>query len=482
MFKIFDKILNKSNSYNYYKNQNFILKKQINKLEKQNKKKENNYSEIISKLEELSSIPVEFKRLEKDLDFIKIQNNLQRIRSLSKNSKISIVFLLHFKTSFYDSLIELMNESPHFNPTIVLFPMYSNNEPLFNEYQREEYYENYDYFKSKGFNVIKGFDEESGMLLDLDFELKPHVLFYATHWQQNYPKQYQINNISPDILLCYISYGFRIPDTPQILFNNLLHNKAWKVFCETKIHKELASKYSDTGSSNVIYTGYPKLDPLIDNTYKKSSKVWKYNDLPIKIIWAPHHSIHENLEENKYPFSTFQRNYNFFYDYASENSKIEWILKPHPILSHHSFKNLKNNEKHSFESFEDYYECWDNLKNVSIYLEGDYLNMFANSNAMITDSVSFLAEYLYVDKPGLLLTRSEQNFNDFGEIIVNGWYQIEGTDFEGINDFIQNVVIEGKDPLKKIRKKIYHKYLSTNGITASSSIYNYLKEELIYND
>ena len=41
---------------------------------------------------------------------------------------------------------------------------------------------------------------------------------------------------------------------------------------------------------------------------------------------------------------------------------------------------------------------------------GEYLAYFASSDAMILDSVSFMAEYLYVHKPALFLTREGERF------------------------------------------------------------------------
>ena len=46
---------------------------------------------------------------------------------------------------------------------------------------------------------------------------------------------------------------------------------------------------------------------------------------------------------------------------------------------------------------------------------GEYRAYFASSDAMILDSVSFMAEYLYVHKPALFLTREGERFNEFGE-------------------------------------------------------------------
>jgi UDP-N-acetylglucosamine 2-epimerase len=103
--------------------------------------------------------------------------------------------------------------------------------------------------------------------------------------------------------------------------------------------------------------------------------------------------------------------------------------------------------------------------------------LFATSDAMITDCSSFLSEYLYSGNPGLFLTNSTQKFNEYGEIIKNAWYQIDGTDFKKIENFINDVVINEEDPLKTTRENIYNRYLKMDGL-ASEKIYNYIKSSL----
>lgn len=101
-------------------------------------------------------------------------------------------------------------------------------------------------------------------------------------------------------------------------------------------------------------------------------------------------------------------------------------------------------------------------------------NMFATSDAMITDSISFLSEYLYSGNQGLFLNSPAQNFNEWFlmsmvTFIKDSWYQSDGNDFNEIENFVNNV-INGKDSLKNAREDIYNKYFKTNGVNASENI------------
>jgi len=525
MSKIFDLILNRSNSYKYYKSQNEILEDKIENTNLKYSKLNNEYKKMIKEdialRKQLDLFKKDFisitdsinqgiirnqqenarnhqenirnhqknmklyqelifslKELKKQTDFVKIQNNLQSIKNkVGNNELINIVFIMHFPNNIMDLLYNLLEKDELFNPIILLIPNDSFSLNIckkgLNKFEMNEYEDNFNYFKNKGFNVIKAYDNDTKSLLDMELEIKPHIIFYSSPYEGPIPSEYKIKNLSNDILFCYIPYGIYIAKLQEYQFNQELHRKAWKIFCETPIHKELAAKYSDIGSSNVVMTGYPKMDPLIDGSYKQMPKIWKNdNNSKVKIIWAPHHSIGSSTTA----FSTFDKNYKFFYSFAKEHTEIQWIFKPHFQLKYADF-HMSETEDFSAKNLKKYYNKWNELDNASVYEGGDYLNMFLNSDAMITDSVSFLAEYLYVNKPGLFLTRKKQEFNEFGELIITAWYKVRGDDFKGIENFINEIVIQENDYLKSSRKNIYDNYLNTDSI-ASLNIYNYIKEKL----
>ncbi|MDR0912683.1 MAG: CDP-glycerol glycerophosphotransferase family protein [Methanobrevibacter sp.] len=469
MSKFLEKILSKSNSYNYYKRQYKDLKKENKVL----KKDSINYENILKKLEYLKN---NLQENNNNSEYILIKNNLQDIREYSKNNEINVIFLAYLNLNIWDSLIHYLQEDRSFNYKIIIIPIYSYIKEGWNKDKEREYNNAIENFKNKGMNIVKGFMEENETFVDIT-DLNPHIIFYMNPFQGLFPEQFRLKNLPKDILYCYIPYSFYLAANQNNQFNQELHRKAWKFFVESSKNKELSSIYSDTGSSNVVVTGHPKMDSLIDGSYKKSPMIWKNNENDnLKIIWAPHHSIDEKISASP-KFSTFHLNCKFFYEYAKKHKEIEWIFKPHPILIHSH--GLLNNQDINYETFKKYYKKWDNLPNATVFEGSDYLNVFANSDAMITDSVSFLAEYLYFRKPGLFLTRKGQKFNEFGEIIKEAWYQNPGDNFQGIESFIEDILIERKDSLKENRNAIYDKYLNTNGVTAGYKIYEHLKNNLI---
>ena len=179
-------------------------------------------------------------------------------------------------------------------------------------------------------------------------------------------------------------------------------------------------------------------------------------------------------------FSTFGSNmYYFLYLAQKYKYKVTFIFKPHPNLRN---AVVKSGYMKSYDEYEEYLDRWRELPNGNVVEEADYLKLFETSDAMIMDSMSFVGEYLYVQKPLLFLTREEQNFNDLGEALMEAHYTADGRDYMSIDMFIQNVVINGDDVKKDIRKDVFYRqldYYGRNGINASEYIYRDMCNDLM---
>lgn len=97
---------------------------------------------------------------------------------------------------------------------------------------------------------------------------------------------------------------------------------------------------------------------------------------------------------------------------------------------------------------------------------------------MILDSISFMAEYMYVHKPLIFLTRKEQSFNEFGENILKTLYTVPGNDFENIKKHIYEVLYNDSELQKKQRDAFFDQtldYININGCDAKDYIINRLE-------
>ena len=144
-------------------------------------------------------------------------------------------------------------------------------------------------------------------------------------------------------------------------------------------------------------------------------------------------------------------------------SEVLFSFKPHPLLKN-KLDILWGKEK-----TKEYYDKWASMENTSVN-EGDYIDLFLSSDAMIHDSGSFISEYLYVNKP-VMRTLNEveesEKMNDFAmECIANHYL---ANNEQQIEQFIQNV-INGIDPLKEQRTKFVNEVLMPNGSPSQNII------------
>ena len=99
------------------------------------------------------------------------------------------------------------------------------------------------------------------------------------------------------------------------------------------------------------------------------------------------------------PFATFKENGKFILELAKKYDETTWLFKPHPRFK---FALLINNVM-TEDDINKYYNEW--LKIGRIYDKGNYFDIFKTSDLLITDSISFRAEYLPTLKPIICPTK-----------------------------------------------------------------------------
>ena len=201
-------------------------------------------------------------------------------------------------------------------------------------------------------------------------------------------------------------------------------------------------------ANNCKVVSYSGLDPYIDKKYliiDKNIKTWKHHDKK-KIIWAPHHSIEEG---SNWPlFSTFliyfEKMLNLLED---ETNNLEICFKPHPSL-----KKLYNHPNWGKYKTDKYYSYWLKNKNGILH-ESIYHDLFLTADAMILDSVSFMTEFSFIEKPICFLTRKDKGdygkfLNVAGPIIFNSLNK--ASTWTEVEDFINQI---NNDEIKNIQKE-----------------------------
>jgi hypothetical protein len=382
-----------------------------------------------------------------------------------KKEKVKVAFFLtHESVWKYDLLFDLMLHNPRFDPVIFVCPVvnYGMENMLF------EMNKSFESFKKRGYNVLKTYDNITEEYLDIKKIFSPDIVFYTNPYEGLQDYRYYIKKF-PNTLTCYVPYAVMTVNL-DLIYNLDFHNLVWKIFAETSMHNEIASQKQRNKGRNIIVTGYPGFDQLIIN--KKPREVWKNKNSGLKkIIWAPHHSM---TELNK--VSNFLEYYDFFLELAiNYKDKLQIAFKPHHLLR----VKLESDYYWGKEKTDMYYNKWANLENCQLE-NGDYIDLFLTSDALIHDCGSFMAEYLITGRPVLYMIRNESiidYLNVFGAKTLAVHYQSRNQ--KQVIDFIENVVLKGNDSMKEERNNfVKNSLLPKNKLTASENILNYLESEL----
>ena len=379
------------------------------------------------------------------------------IKKLRDKEVLRCVFFCLFDEVWkFDDVYKKMECHPRFDPIILVCPIVSYDK----DYMIYRLNKCYNFFKMNGYRVINSYDIADNKYIDVVNDINPDIIFFTNPYRGLIDDRYYIYNF-PQILTCYTNYCF-FENNDMSLYDSLFSNFLWRYYCETPIHAEYCKMFSRSKGRNAVLTGYPGIEKLIVKNPVLDYRDWKTgNDHKCKIIWAPHHTM--EAVGNVF-YSCFLQYCEVMINLAEKyKDQIQIVFKPHPLLK------VKLFEKWGKRETEDYYNKWETMQNTSIN-EGSYYDLFLTSDAIIHDSASFIAEYLYINKPALRLMNgvpAEQMYNDFTMECLKYYYKAFCE--QDIEKFIMDV-IRGHDPLKEARTKFVREVLLPKGSPSDNII------------
>lgn len=409
-------------------------------------------------------------------------------KKLITNEKIKVAFMPISAAEWpAEYIYRRLEADDRFEPEIVPVPLIGRDK----KERGKTYLQTYDFFEKGNYNVKRVYDNQNEEIIAWeDIGGLPDIVVHVTPWYLNMAKNYQLGRFPLHVLNVYISYGLTVGNSQEgtyseeCMYNKEFMNIMWKVYTETKKDYAGFKKYQALKAKNVINSGYIKMDYFLekhDYSDEKLRNMWSVpeeTDIHSykKILITPHFSVGDT---NVLSFSTFDKNM-YFYIYLAKKYKdsVSFIFKPHPNLRNCL---VNNGYMKSIDEYEAYLDEFRKMPNASVCEEGDYLALFDTSDGIINDSISFVGEYMYVDKPMLFLERPEQRFNELGEALIKAHYKVGGYDYMGIDSFVNDVVINGNDYMKQEREAVFLEeldYYSENGIKASEYVYKDITDGL----
>ncbi len=402
------------------------------------------------------------------IDIIRDRNKHKKlIAELIGKKTINVIFLvIHDSIWKYEEVYRLFDKDPRFDVKVVIIPLVRDGSG-----DMETYNQTLHYFTNSDYATVSSYDIDNDSWRDIKKITQPDIVFFTNPHRLTFDKYY-IDEFK-DRLTCYVPYAFVVIESIEAHYNQNIHHLLWKHFVETKYHEAFALSYAKNTAKNIVVTGYPSLDKIFRKDFKPRA-CWKVNKKEtIKIIWAPHHTILGqgcNLD-----YSSFMEYSSYFIKLLKERKDIQIAFKPHPLLK----EKLYAEKLWGKEKTDAYYAIWNTLPNGQLEV-GPYIDLFFSSDAMIMDSASFIAEYLYFNKP-LCFTMKDDDvknrFNSFGKRIFEFLYIAK--DDLAVDFFIDKIIIEKNDYLKDSRNRFLNEtILPKSGRTASENIYNEIIHEL----
>ncbi len=373
----------------------------------------------------------------------------------------------------YDELYRLLEADARFDPQVFVCPWVVANggRPIGDGAPGAEVSAtmdaSLDFCRKQGYSALKAWN---GRWIDLDKELRPDLVFFSYAYNMTRPAYLQKG--IKHALSCYVTYGFNTDGQEQRQFNLPFFSLMWLGFYETPMHVELARKFADNGGKNVRLGGPLIFDEMRRRLQEGPRSPWKTHGKK-RIVWAPHHTV-DDLPNESHWCCFLQIAMPMLQLAQTLADCAEFVFKPHPKL----FPKLCTLPGWGRKRAQEYYAAWDALPNGQLQ-QGEYIDLFLTSDAMILDCLSFMCEYMFTGKPQLFMLREKSfhpRFNAFGETVFRHLYH--GTGMDAVAAFLEDVVFSGNDWMEPERMAFFRKTVDAVPSGASRNVFETIKAEL----
>ncbi|WFS02718.1 CDP-glycerol glycerophosphotransferase family protein [Rhizobium tumorigenes] len=248
--------------------------------------------------------------------------------------------------------------------------------------------------------------------------LMPDVVFRQSQWDNDVPPAFGASELS-FAKLAFVPYASTIiqqyaldeqvdENSSAYAYDQLCHRVAWRIFCETRFTEASYRSFHGYDPAKVVLSGCPKNERLAQSVGVDNWPIANSGHRSYRVVWAPHHS----LGKMWLAFGVFHLMFEQMLNWAIQRPDIEFVLKPHPAL----YSVAVNEGLVPADKIERFAAMWGSLPNCAV-CEGKYAELFASSDLLITDGISFLTEYQLFDKP-LIFYDSLRHvpFNELGEL------------------------------------------------------------------
>jgi hypothetical protein len=377
-----------------------------------------------------------------------------RVRARLRNgAPLRVVFAVNERSKWNaDGLVAAMQER-EWEVTVALFRMERKGEEI--DDARREYGEERAFFRSLPTEFVDTYDWETRTERPIE-TLEADVVFLQQPWRmESFPAR-----LVGRALPAYLPYSVPLlANVGMHLHIPGFHAYLWRRYLPTEVHMDLHLREDPHVFDQLRVVGYPRFDGYHDPALPPAAvDGWRHEGEPAaRVIVAPHHSV----GPTSLGIATFPWSHRPLLDLVDSYPEVSWLYKPHPRLRH-ALAQAGIMDGAAYDAYE---REWVERPNAAIYDGPRYLDLFRTSDAMITDSGSFLAEYLPTGKPIIRLTSPHGiGFNPIGELLRSGFYEL--SEPSELASTFERVVLRGDDPLSFRREELVRLFVPDRRLAA----------------
>lgn len=379
---------------------------------------------------------------------------------IERGEPLKVCFLICDASMFSgESVFQLMRGDARFAPVVAVAPRVTRGE----EFLRETLAKTVGRLDAKYPGFVRSlYDPDSGKASAIDAD----IVFSTVLYEDQTLPDYTVENLSKRSLTAILYYGYgglfisneyKTPYLPNVVL-------AWKYFVSNGATRDLGVARNPLLAANVEVAGYCKMDRLEPLLAKRRGSA--VSGRRKKVIVSPHHTI--DVATDALALSTFIKNADALLELPSRFPEIDFVFRPHPLL----FPRLATAKWWGSERTAAYRARMEAYSNVEFQQGGDYFDSFADSDALIHDCGSFLAEYFYTGKPQCFMLNDDSTvdtqFLPFGrKLLAHAFRAYDGA---GIERFIRDVVIGGNDPNRAARADFARREVCVNHPSSSAAV------------
>ena len=384
-------------------------------------------------------------------------------KRLQEEGKLKVGFVVVFSSTFtYRPIFEAMQKSAEFDPYIIVVPDVSRDV----EFRNAQFAQAMNELEEKYPNrVVAGYELTTEKHVDIDETYS--ILFFANPYGKMVAPEYQIRHFwKKNVLMLYAYYGFGATTYGRLVMQTDVYNSVWKLLLDTELSLQDLKIHQPVKGKNGLVTGYVKMDELAQIPVEKRERK--------RVLICPHHTV---MNWDALNLSNFVPYAEGILELPKQYPDIDFVFRPHPML----FDNLRRYKIWTEEQIQSYLTRLEEIPNIVHSTEGDYMELFVNSDAMIHDCSSFIGEYLFTEHPCCYMykpeTKVEDVYTPLGLKCLEQYYPAHA--WSDVIDFIDRVVIGQEDPKETQRKAFVKETLKFAYPNSAQNVVDMIRDAIL---